>query len=151
LQRIPKNLSHYATVIMTDEYNTSKVCPDCKTKSLRPHTLSSWEKTSTSTMKTKGIGTLRRRGKVQVRFTKPKRIFKLQPVYKRVTKACFRVLACAKHCTNAWIKHRDWVAASNIAEACLEELLHGRRPAVLKHSSVEQMGHSCLTSTTQHL
>jgi hypothetical protein len=73
-----------------------------------------------------------------------------QNTWWRVTKACFRVLACAKHCTNAWIKHRDWVAASNIAEACLEELIHGRRPAVLKHSSVEQMGH-CLTSTTQHL
>jgi hypothetical protein len=118
LQRIPKNLSHHACVVMTDEYNTSKVCPDCKEKTLRKHVMPCWEKTSAIPMAKKSVGTHR------------KYIFKLRPVYKCVTKACFRVLACAKHCSNTWIKPRDWVGACNIAEVCLEELIHHQRPSV---------------------
>lgn len=163
LSSISRNLSHYATIVMTDEYNTSKVCPDCKKKTLEKNKLTFYCKTRWMQLKTKTVGRQLRKHMVdgrkmkwkRARLKEPRQVNCLRHVYEHVSGVeNFRMLGCTTHCTKMWIKHRDHAACLNIAEACMEELVHGRRPLILQrpssngnlNSSVQSPGRDFITS-----
>ena len=141
VSRIPKVLSRYATVVMTDEYNTSKVCPDCKQKTLEKYILPFYKRTRWKQLRSEGIGKKRNNKtldnqKTKTKWTKlrlksAKTVNRLRPVFELVKdQPCYRILACAQHCSKLWIKHRDHIACTNIAEVCMGELINGYRELV---------------------
>jgi len=133
--RIPKVLSKFTTVVLTDENNTSKVCPECGEKTLHKATLHSHvKKQGEKVRKTKIIKKTHTRVRANngIGWTK----IKLDaPVEKKVTRLifeyelqkdreCFRILACDNKDCKVRL-HRDHVACANIGQVCMEQLLHG--------------------------
>ena len=141
LKSIPRNLAHHALVIMTKEYNTSKVCPKCKEKTLERHSMRSYKKTKETRIVKRNIGKMvniltktaeGKRNVERVQLVKSRHVtFHRRKYEQQKGKGdCFRILACASHCSKKWIFHRDHVACLNIGEACLETIINGKRPVV---------------------
>jgi hypothetical protein len=164
LRSIPQNLSRHALVIMTKEFNTSKVCPNCKEKTLEQHSLRTHKRTNETRIVKRNVGrclsVLNEKNPHQLIQTTEK--VKL-PASRRITMRrwkyeqqkekgdCFRILACATQCSKKWIFHRDQVACLNIAEVCLETVINGRRPDIFKRQDtvlVEGHGNGGPISTT---
>lgn len=145
LRSIPHNLSHHALVIMTKEFNTSKLCPKCKEKTLEHHSLKKHRKTKETRIVKRNVGKMMnilpktadgKRNVEKVRLLTSRRVtFRKRKYQQQKEKGdCFRILACASHCS------KKWIACLNIGEACLETIINGERPNIFtsnaNHSNV---------------
>ena len=117
---IPKKLSHFpnVTVVLVNEFNTSQACSSCYSKMKRKK-MWSYQKIYPKCL------TLKRKQK-KLRY-----IMSYQ--YKRVHKACFKVLACSKQeCINAFGIHRDVNACYNIYQNTKNLLQGGDKHPIFK-------------------
>ena len=119
LQSVSKHLSHYVPVIMTDECNTSKICPKCKNKSLELATLPSY---------------VRQKKYNIVVDLQEKQIWK-EKLYELKTQKCFHLLACTNKCSKTWITDRDKIGSYNIYYCMFHLLYYGIRPEIFKKKS----------------